>query len=186
MMRAQTRRRFLTMTALAGAAGILPPRLARAAEPALETTTVRLGRLPVICFAPQYVCEALLRAEGFTDVRYVNTTPQTTEEDLGHGKFDFHSSTPWGYTMAIDRELPITVVTGVHAGCYELFAHGGIRGIADLKGKGVGEASRWFSLIAAYVGRGRRSVRDQARSGGAADSRARLHRTLRVCAADTD
>ena len=70
MSMVQSRRRFLTMTALAGAAGILPPRRA-AAEPMLETTTVRLGRLPVIYFAPQYVCEALLRADGFTDVRYV-------------------------------------------------------------------------------------------------------------------
>jgi len=91
-------------------------------------------------FRPQYVCEALLRAEGFTDVRYVKTTPQTNEEDLGHGKFDFQSSTPWTYATAIDRELPITVVTGVHAGCYELFAHGGIRSIADLKGKSAGQS----------------------------------------------
>jgi hypothetical protein len=36
----QTRRGFLTMTALAGAVGLLPPRGVRAAEPALETTTV--------------------------------------------------------------------------------------------------------------------------------------------------
>src|SRR5205807_6845868 len=104
----QTRRRFLTTTTLAGAvAGVLPPRRGWAAEPALETTTVRLGWLPVICFAPQYVCEALLRAEGFTDVRYVKTTPQTNEEDLAHGKFDFQSSAPWTYATAIDRELPI-------------------------------------------------------------------------------
>jgi NitT/TauT family transport system substrate-binding protein len=68
----QTRRRFLTTVSLAGAAGILPPRRAWAAEPALETTTVRLGRFSAICFAPQYVCEALLRADGFTDVRYVD------------------------------------------------------------------------------------------------------------------
>jgi hypothetical protein len=61
----QSRRRFLTTTALAGAAAsILPPRRAWAAEPVLETTTVRLGRQPVICFGPQYVCEALLRTEG--------------------------------------------------------------------------------------------------------------------------
>jgi hypothetical protein len=60
----QTRRSLLTMTAVAGAAGILPPRRARAAEPAPETTTVRFGLERVICFAPQYVCEALLRAEG--------------------------------------------------------------------------------------------------------------------------
>jgi NitT/TauT family transport system substrate-binding protein len=151
----QTRRRFLTTTTLAGAvAGILPTRRARAAEPALETTTVRLGRLPIICFAPQYVCEALLRAEGFTDVRYVNTTPEGMVEDLGRGKFDFHSSGSWSYAMAIDRELPITVVAGVHAGCYELFAHGGIRSIADLKGKSAGQSGYpdLIQMMAAHVG----------------------------------
>jgi len=86
MTMAQTRRRFLTMTALAGAAGILTPRRTLAEEPALETTTVRLGKMPVICFAPQYVCEALLRADGFTDVQYVDTTVPTQAEDLGSGK----------------------------------------------------------------------------------------------------
>jgi NitT/TauT family transport system substrate-binding protein len=148
----QTRRRFLTTAALAGAAGILTPRRARAAEPALETTTVRLGRLPVICFAPQYVCEALLRAEGFTDVGYVNSTPATAEEDLGSGKFDFGSHLTLDHAMAVDRGLPITIVTGVHVGCYELFAHQGIRSIADLKGKRIGAESILLSLIAAYVG----------------------------------
>src|SRR5437899_9735083 len=124
----QTRRRFLTTLSLAGAAGVLPPRRGWAAEPALETTTVRLGRLPVICFAPQYVCEALLRADGFTDVRYVDTTLRGQLEDLGHGKFDFQSNLSPAHVIGIDRDLPITVVTGVHAGCYELFAHGRIRG----------------------------------------------------------
>src|SRR5437016_14259163 len=119
----QTRRRFLTTTTLAGAvAGVLPPRRAWAAESVLETTTVRLGRLPVICFAPQYVCEALLRAEGFTDVRYVDTTFLGQDEDLGRGKFDFQSNLPISHAIAIDRGLPITVVTGVHVGCYALFA----------------------------------------------------------------
>jgi NitT/TauT family transport system substrate-binding protein len=152
MSQLRTRRGFLTMTALAGAAGLLSPRHAWAAEPALETTTVRLGRMPVICFAPQYVCEALLRADGFTDVRYVDTTVPTQAEELGAGKFHFQSNLPLEWAIAIDRGLPITVLTGVHAGCYELFAHGGIRGIADLKGKRVGGDSRWLSLIAAYVG----------------------------------
>ena len=41
--------------------------------------------MPVICFAPQYVCEALLRADGFTDVRYVDTTVEMQAEDLGVG-----------------------------------------------------------------------------------------------------
>ncbi len=152
MTTTQTRRRFLTSATLAGAVGILTPRCGWAAEPALETTTVRLGKAPVICFAPQYICEALLRAEGFTDVRYVDTTVPTMEKDFGSGKFDFQSNLTMDHAMAIDRGLPITVVTGVHAGCYELFAHGDIRSIADLKGKRIGAESILLSLMAAYVG----------------------------------
>jgi NitT/TauT family transport system substrate-binding protein len=150
----RTRRRFVAGLAAALAAGILLPRRSWTAEPALETTTVRLGRLPVICFAPQYVCEALLRAEGFTDVRYVDSTVQTHEEDLGSGKFDFGSNFALALAVAIDRELPVTVVTGLHAGCYELFVHGDIRDIADLKGKSVGQlgGTRLISMMAAYVG----------------------------------
>jgi len=150
----RTRRQLLSGAAMAGAAGILPWLPTRAAEPALETTTVRLGRLPVICLAPQLVCEALLRADGFTDVRYVDSAIQTHEEDLGSGKFDFGSNFALALAVAIDRELPITVVTGLHAGCYELFAHEGIRGIADLKGKSVGQlgGTRLISMMAAYVG----------------------------------
>jgi NitT/TauT family transport system substrate-binding protein len=152
MLQTHTRRRFLTMTALTGAASILPLRRGWADEPALETTTVRFGKAPVICFAPQYICETLLRAEGFTDVRYVDTTPATAEEDLGSGKLDFQSHLSLDHAMAIDRGVPITVVTGVHAGCYELFAHEGIRSISDLKGKRIGAESILLSLMAAYVG----------------------------------
>src|SRR5438105_15761602 len=86
----QTRRCSLTTVSMAGAAGILPARPARAAEPALETTTVRLPKVPVICFAPLYVCEALLRAEGFTDIRYVDSEePNSQHGELGRGRFDF-------------------------------------------------------------------------------------------------
>jgi NitT/TauT family transport system substrate-binding protein len=150
----QTRRRFLTTAAMAGAAGILPARRAWAAEPALETTTVRFGKEPAICFAPQYVCETLLRAEGFTDIRYVDSTVRTQSEEIGRGKFDFKPSEPILWIAAIDAGVPITLVTGVHAGCYELFAHGGIRGIADLKGKSVGHGGsiELVSMMAAYVG----------------------------------
>jgi NitT/TauT family transport system substrate-binding protein len=149
---AQTRRRFLTMTALAGASGIMTSRRGWAEEPALETTTVSFGKFPVICFAPQYICESLLRAEGFTDVRYIDSTVPTVDEDLGSGKFDFQSHLTLDHAIAIDRGLPITIVSGMHAGCYELFAHEGIRSIADLKGKRIGAESILLSLIAAYIG----------------------------------
>ena len=80
---AHTRRSFLAMTAVAGGASLLLPRRGWADASALETTTVRFGKFQVICFAPQYVCEALLRADGFTDVRYVDTTMRTQQEELG-------------------------------------------------------------------------------------------------------
>src|SRR5438309_4081930 len=116
MSMTQTRRRFLTMAALVGAAGILPPRRAWAAEPALETTSVRLPKMPVICFAPQYVCEALLRAEGFADIRYIDSKPGATyDEELRRGRVDFAANLSLAFIMAIDSGAPITVLTGVHA-----------------------------------------------------------------------
>src|SRR5438045_3877454 len=94
MSMTQTRRRFLTTMSLAGASGFLPAPIpqAQSAERELETTSVRLAKIPVICFAPQYVCEALLRAEGFTDIRYVDTTVAGLSEDLARGRFDFASN----------------------------------------------------------------------------------------------
>jgi NitT/TauT family transport system substrate-binding protein len=111
--------------------------------------------MSVICFAPQYVCEALLRAEGFTDIRYIDSKPGATyDEELRHGRVDFAANLSLAFIMAIDSGAPITVLTGVHAGCYELFAHEDIRGIADLKGKKVGSLGGQvlISMMAAYVG----------------------------------
>ena len=149
----QTRRRFLAGLSGVGAAALLrDPALAAEAPP--ETTSVRLAKIPVICFAPQYVCEALLRAEGFTDVRYVDTSVPGLSEDLARGKLDFASNLSLDSITAIDAGVPITILTGVHAGCYELFAHGEIRSIADLKGKRVGMlgTTALVATLAAYVG----------------------------------
>jgi NitT/TauT family transport system substrate-binding protein len=144
----------LAMVSSACAAGLLRVPRSFAAEPPPETTTVRLEKLPIICFAPQYVCEALLRAEGFTDVRYVDTTPEAISEDLGHGTVDFAANLAPSNIAAIDAGAAITIVGGVHAGCYELFAREGIRSIADLKGKSVGlyGGLDLISAMVAYVG----------------------------------
>src|SRR5262245_3599630 len=68
----QTRRGFLTGLSLAGAAGLLRAPPALAAGGSLETTAVRLVNDGSTCFAPEYVAEDLLRAEGFIDIRYVD------------------------------------------------------------------------------------------------------------------
>jgi len=119
----QTRRYFLSGAALAGAAALLPARRG-SAEPDLETTSVRLGKTPVICFAPQYVCEDLLRMEGFTDIRYVDTKTSSFGQGLAEGKYDFASNVTAQNVVFVDSGLPITLVAGIHAGCYELFASG--------------------------------------------------------------
>ena len=49
----------------------LAPGRSLADEGPPETTTIRLRRDPAICVAPWYIAEELLRAEGFTDIRYV-------------------------------------------------------------------------------------------------------------------
>jgi NitT/TauT family transport system substrate-binding protein len=134
----QTRRRFLTALSLAGAARfILVPR-ALAVEGSLETKTVRLPKVLGVCVSPQYAAEDLLRAEGFTDVRYVETTAAAVPQSIGRGELDFALNYAPLIIPAIDTGQPVTVLAGVHAGCFELFGKKDIRTVADLRGRSVG------------------------------------------------
>ena len=61
----------------AGAAGLARsfPALA-AAEPPPETTHLRVANSTILCFAPQFVAEDLLRAQGFTQLEFIQRTPE--------------------------------------------------------------------------------------------------------------
>ena len=153
----QTRRQFLTTLSLAGAAGLVRLPRALGAEGPLETTTVRFGKAPGICAAPQYVAEELLRAEGFTNIRYVEE-PAGATELLARGLVDFDTNYASNFIRAIDTGEPITLLSGVMVGCFELFGSEAIRGITDLKGKSVGtqalgsNSHALLTLMAAQVG----------------------------------
>ena len=155
----QTRRRFLATMSLAGAARLLHSPRAFAVEGALETTRVRLMRIPAICHAPQFVAEELLHAEGFTEVRFVDA-PSSAEinEAIANGKIDFNLHFVSQFVSAIDRGAPITILAGAHVGCFELFANQAIRAMTDLKGKSVGVEALgssphlFVSVMAAHVG----------------------------------
>jgi NitT/TauT family transport system substrate-binding protein len=134
----QTRRRFLITVSLASAAGLVRAPLSLAAEGALETTSVRLVKDLVVCEAPLGVAEELLRAEGFTDIQYVEIAPPYISQSIVGGKVDFGLSFPVFFVPAIDVGVPITVLAGVHVGCFELFARDDIRSIAELRGRSVG------------------------------------------------
>jgi NitT/TauT family transport system substrate-binding protein len=135
----QSRRRFLRTLSLAGAAGILRMPSSWGAEQAPETPTVRLLKpsLGGICSAPARILDDLLSAEGFTDIRYVQLASNDLTAAVGAGTLDFALNFASSLTYAIDRGVPITALAGIHAGCFGLFGHEGIRGIADLKGKSV-------------------------------------------------
>jgi NitT/TauT family transport system substrate-binding protein len=130
-----------------------------AADGPLETTAVRFMRTPSICHAPQFVVEDLLRAEGFTDIRYVEgTSSAEINEAVVSGKVDFNTHFAPQWVSVIDDGGPITVLTGVHVGCFELFGNESIRSVADLKGKTVGVAALgssdhlFVSVMAAHIG----------------------------------
>src|SRR6516225_1640738 len=147
------RRRFLTTLSAAGAAGLVraPPSLA--AEGALETTTVRIPKIPAICLAPQYVGEELLRAEGFTDVRYVEALPFPVDA-IGRGEADLSTAEAANLVQGIVGGAPAGVIAGGHVGCDELFAQQHIRRVSELRGKRVATADTpyLFNVIAAQVG----------------------------------
>jgi NitT/TauT family transport system substrate-binding protein len=106
--------------------------------------------------APQYAAEGLLRAEAFTEIGYIETTTAgAVAEAIASGKADFTLSFAVNHIMAIDAGAPITILAGVHVGCYELFAKEGIRSITELKGKSVGlrtASPALLTLMAVNVG----------------------------------
>jgi len=140
MSQSQTRRHFLTTLSLAGAACLVRAPPALAAEGALEMTTVRLPKISSICVAPQYVADELLRAEGFTDIRYVSyaATALNAPEAIARGEIDFGANFAPVLIAALDRGVPITGLGPVHVGCFEVFGNEGIHSILELKGKSVG------------------------------------------------
>ena len=160
MTMVQNRRHFLSCMSLATAAGLTGfpdqwPALSRRPRPPLSGSYA----FPAACNAPLYLAEDLLREEGFAEVRYVPPTdclPKCWRTAMSisawRPRFDF--------LPLMDAGKPVTVLSGVHAGCLELRANESIRTVADLRGKRVGVTAPLgvsadyllVSAMAAYVG----------------------------------
>jgi NitT/TauT family transport system substrate-binding protein len=132
------RRRLISGLAAAGTAALVLRRRVFAAEGTLETTSVRLPKVFGVCISPQDVAEELLHAEGFTDVHYIETEAAQVAGAIGHGKLDFGLNYAPLAIPAIDSGEPLTMLAGIHVGCFELFAKEDIGNVADLKGRSVG------------------------------------------------
>jgi NitT/TauT family transport system substrate-binding protein len=151
----QSRRDFLTTLSAAGAAGVFGTRVSLADEGPPETTTIRLARGPSICMTPIHISEDLLRTEGFTDIRYLSDFPV---DAVARGELDFDYGSAPQIVSQLGAGEPITALTGVHMGCYELFVQEHIHTISDLKGKRVGvrelggSAHLFLAVMVAQVG----------------------------------
>jgi NitT/TauT family transport system substrate-binding protein len=155
-----TRRRFiggLTVAGTAGLLGLYPRRVA--AEPPPETTRIRLARTPGLCVAPEYMAEALLQGEGFTEVQYVTQARLADKYPaLAAGAVDLTLYFSAPFLLQLEAGDPIVLLAGVHVGCFELFGTERVRAIRDLKGKTVavnglgGSDHVLLASMAGYVG----------------------------------
>jgi NitT/TauT family transport system substrate-binding protein len=74
----------------------------------------------------------------------------------GRADIDAHFAPQWA--SAIDSGGGISVLSGVHVGCFELFGNDRVRNIADLKGKSVGVSGSgasdhlFLAVMAAHIG----------------------------------
>jgi NitT/TauT family transport system substrate-binding protein len=141
-----------------GAASLLGLPGRTAAAPLPETTTIRLVHDPAICLAPQYLAEDLLRAEGFSEVKYVKSDATGTYPMIEAGKADMTMGAAPALVYGMDKRPSTLAIAGIHAGCYELFGNDRVRAVRDLKGKSIavsalGSADHiLLSSILAYVG----------------------------------
>ena len=157
----QNRRTFLASLSAASGVGLFGTSTPAWAESPPETTSVRLPRWigGAYCWAGLYLAGELLRAEGFTDVNYVQGDPTLDQSAwIARGETDFSVNYAPVHVRSIDAGVPIKVLGGLHVGCLELIANDSIQRMADLRGKRVGvydtEGAGYVlvSLMAGYVG----------------------------------
>ena len=131
-MASLVRREFIGGLAAAIAAGAvaLNPRPADA-EPPPEKTKLRIAKVPAICLAPIYLAEDLLRAEGFTEIEYVEMDLPQMTRSVANGSIDISAETAPELVMELDAGGDIVVIGGLHVGCYELVGGTRIRRIPE-------------------------------------------------------
>jgi NitT/TauT family transport system substrate-binding protein len=153
-----SRRRVLATLTSATAAALTGGAKGSAQEAPPEITTIRLTKVPGICVAPQYVAEELLKAEGFSEVQYVEVEAADVHAAFAAAKVDVSMAFVAPFIVQVDAGVPIVLLGGIHAGCFELFGTEGVRGIRDLKGRTVAVPGLtsphyvFLASMAAYVG----------------------------------
>ncbi len=128
----------------------------------LEIKSVRIlydPEIPVLCYGPMLLAEDFLRLEGFEEVTYVGYGNAVSDAQvLQENRADFAAVLGSDVIATIDRGAPILILSGLHAGCVELFASNRVKDIRDLGGKRIcatgenGPEHVFISSILAFVG----------------------------------
>jgi NitT/TauT family transport system substrate-binding protein len=155
-----SRREFLGALTLASAAGFLGlQRESVAAEPPPETTRIRIPQINSTCRSPEWMAEELLRAEGFTDVKYIpKQGTQEVERALASGEADVGGHFAAPVILRLEAGDPLVILAGEHVGCFELLGTDRIRTVRDLKGRTVAVPAldpspyAFLASMVAYVG----------------------------------
>jgi NitT/TauT family transport system substrate-binding protein len=133
-----------------GAAQLPPKEL-----PPPETTTVRIV-MPPECDPGIWLARDYLLAEGFTDVSFV-PTPFVSQTWLTNDLADIAPGHAEFTVATIDAGLPLTILAGLHRGCFELWVDRSIANVRDLRGRRIsvrqGKMSdQFFVFFAALLG----------------------------------
>jgi len=136
-------------------------------DPPPETTTIRL---PKNIFnprlAPFLLAEQFLRAEGFTDVQYIDVPPGSGSGSGGFhqiyaGEVDITAHVASSVTVAADAGDQFVILAGVVNSVFVLFGNVGVESLRDLKGKRIWVLKRddptdpiysQMAALLAYVG----------------------------------
>ena len=154
------RRAFLRGATVAGVVARIgfDARRTDAQEPP-ETTRLRIPQFPSTCRSPEWMAEALLRAEGFTDVQYLQVDGTLgVEQALASGRADIAGHFAAPVILRLEAGDPIVILAGEHVGCFELLGTDVIRTIRDLKGRAVAIPAldpspyAFLASMVAYVG----------------------------------
>lgn len=147
-----TRRTFLGVAGRAGVAAATAALLpgcgsgeggrgggAELADGPLETTTIRMGKSPLSCFAAQAVAPEFLRMEGFTDVQYLDVPPSDRGgfARFAAGEFDMQLYPAPMATVRIEAGDPIVMLGGVQIGCFQVYGSDAVKSIRDFKGRTI-------------------------------------------------
>lgn len=132
-----------------GAAQIPPKEL-----PPPETTTVRIV-MPPECDPGIWFAKDYLLSEGFK-VSFV-TTPFTSQRWLTNDLADFAPAHAEFTVATIAAGLPLTILAGLHTGCFELWVDRSIANVRDLRGRRISvrqgsTSDQFFVFFAVLLG----------------------------------